>query len=270
MIARAEAPFCVLKVQGTNCDRETEYAIKAANALEKAHAKPRIVLLNELLSGEQSLLDFRGHVLPGGFGYGDHGGGAGRVLAVNLTEKLRDQLEEIRARGYPLLGICNGFQASSFSGIVPFGKLGETRVALDQNVSGKFECRQTRLKIEEKHGCIWLQGMSGEQVIFQSAHGEGNFTTDPVTLSRIEKNHQVVFRYCDAIGNPTQEYPDNPNGSINEIAGITDQSGTVLCLMPHPERATENTLLPNWRRGLEIPARGQEIFNSMVHYAKQM
>jgi len=114
-----------------------------------------------------------------------------------------------------------------------------------------------------------MKGMK-EPVLYQVAHGEGKFYAEPNQLERIESNNQVVFRYCDALGNPTQQYPQNPNGSLNAIAGITDPSGQILGLMPHPERSVVKTQYENWRRMGNFKPQGLEVFERMVSYASQM
>lgn len=268
-----EVPICVLKAEGINCDRETYYVHLAVNGLELVHANPRITLLSELKEREQNLKDYKSIVIPGGFAHGDYGGGAGRIFGLYLTEYLRDQMLEFKEKGGLILGICNGFQVLVRTGLLPFGEMGEINAALDQNDSGHFECRPVNLKVEENHACVWLKDVKGP-VSFQVAHGEGKFYTDPQTLKRVEDQNLVVFRYCDVDGNPTQKYPANPNGALHAIAGITDPSGKIVGLMPHPERSAEETQYPNWRRqriaGNPIKPEGLQIFQRMVDYASQM
>ncbi|MBF8249429.1 MAG: phosphoribosylformylglycinamidine synthase [Candidatus Levybacteria bacterium] len=268
-----EVPVCVLKAEGTNCDRETKYAFDSAKALDSINASPRITLLSELKEKEQNLKDYKILVLPGGFANGDYGGGAGRIFGLYLTEYLKDQMLEFKEKGGLILGICNGFQILLRTGLLPFGKVGDIQAALDQNDSGHFECRQVNLKVEANNKCVFTEGMESP-VSYQVAHGEGKFFTDPRTLKEIEDNNLVVFRYCNVEGNPTQEYPINPNGALNAIAGITDPSGRILGLMPHPERAVQETQYPNWRKqriiGKPIKPQGLQIFENMVNYVKQM
>mgnify|MGYP001588523909 CR=1 FL=1 len=154
------------------------------------------------------------------------------------------------------------------TGLLPFGELGKIQSALDVNDVGHFECRWVNLKVEE-NPCVFLEGMGGEIVNFQVAHREGKFTAETQVLRRIEDQKLVVFRYCDVMGNPTQEYPQNPNGSLNAIAGICDPSGRILGLMPHPERFIRKTQHPNWRRMPDLEPQGLQIFEKMVKYASQ-
>lgn len=263
-------PVCVLQVEGTNCDRET------ADAFKKAEGNPCIVHLNEIKKREQRLGDYKILALPGGFAHGDYGNGAGRILGLYLTEYLKDQILEFREKGGLVLGICNGFQVLVRTGLLPFGKMGDVEVTLDKNNVGHFRCSWVHLKVEKKNPCVFLDGLD-PMVYYQVAHGEGKFYTPPErpeVLQRIENESLVVFRYADALGNPAQEYPKNPNSSVNAIAGICDPSGKILGLMPHPERAVEETQYPNWRRqrilGRPIQPQGLPLFQKMVSYAAQM
>ena len=189
-------------------------------------------------------------------------------MALELISYLGDQISDfINHRGL-ILGICNGFQVLARTGLLPFGTIGEMKATLANNDSGHFECRWINLKVEDKNACVFLEGMKGP-VSYQVAHGEGKFFARDKDLQQIEKNNQVVFRYCDKLGNATQEYPLNPNGSLNAIAGITDPSGRILGLMPHPERFIRKTQHPNWRRQ-EVKPQGLQIFEKMINFAKQM
>jgi len=257
MILKERLPVCVLKAKGTNCDQETAYAFK------RAGSEPKVTLINELIKKEVNLRNYKILVLPGGFADGDYGGGAGRILALNLRTNLKDQLLEFREKGGLIIGICNGFQALTESGLLPSGELGKRQVVLDVNDVGHLDNRWVNLGVEKGNRCVFLGDMGKEKeiVVFQTAHREGRFFAEPDVLDRIEQEKLVVFRYCDAQGIPTQEFPKSPNGSLNAIAGITDLSGKTLGLMPHPERGemTEHGLKPH---GV--------IFERMVSYASQM
>lgn len=251
---------CVLRTDGTNCDLETFYAFA------KAGAECRLVHVNRLRNKEEKLNAYQILVIPGGFSYGDdvH---SGKILAVELTSFLKDQLEEFLGAGKPILGICNGFQVLVRTGILPGRRIGEISAALVSNDSGRFECRWVNLRVENTR-CIFTEGLLGKCLNLPVAHAEGKFFTDPDTLQRIEG--QVVFRYADENGRPTQNYPLNPNGSLNAIAGICDPTGLVLGLMPHPERFVEPAQHPNWRRfPFCSEPHGLAIFRNAVRYAKE-
>lgn len=252
---------CVLRTDGINCDEETFYAF------EKAGADCRLVHVNQLRRGSEKLASYQILVLPGGFSYGDdvH---SGKILAVELTSFLKEQLEAFVDAGKLVLGICDGFQVLVRTGLLPNRNLGEIKTTLIANDS-HFECRWVNLLLEHSH-CVFTRGLEGSLISMQVAHGEGKFYTDPATLQEIENRGQVVFRYAGADGRPTVLYPANPNGSLNAIAGICDSTGRIMGMMPHPERYVERTQHPNWRR---MPAdtvpHGLAIFNNAVDYARQ-
>lgn len=255
--------FCVAITDGVNCNDETSRAIKAAGG------NPRTVHVNELRSGDAKLDDFEGFVLSGGFSHGDDAG-SGTILATELKSYLGDKIYDFIQRKKGLvLGVCNGFQVLTRTGLLPFGKMGEMQATLAPNDSGHFVCRWIDLKVEGEHACVFLKGMEGT-LSLQVAHGEGRFYAREAELARVESGKLVVFRYCDAEGNPTQEYPTNPNGSLNAIAGITDPSGRILGLMPHPERFIRRMQHPNARRDPSLQPQGITVFEGMVKYAKEM
>jgi len=253
---------CVIRTDGINCDEETFYAF------EKAGAECHRVHVNQLRSGKEKLTSYQIFALPGGFSYGDdvH---SGKILAVELTSFLKDQLAEFVEAGKLVIGICNGFQVLVRTGLLPDRNLGEIKTTLMANDS-HYECRWVNLLVERSH-CVFTRGMEGAIMNVQVAHGEGKFYTDPATLQDIENRGQVVFRYAGTDGKPTVLYPANPNGSSNAIAGICDSTGRIMGLMPHPERYVEKTQHPNWRRMPDntVP-HGIAIFKNAVEYARQM
>lgn len=253
---------CVLRTDGTNCDQETFYAF------EKAGARCRMVHVNQLRSGEEKLSKYQILALPGGFSYGDDVL-SGKVLAVELTSFLKDSLQEFVDKGKPVLGICNGFQVLVRTGLLPGRKLGDIRCTLMHNDSGKFECRWVNLKVEDSPS-IFTRGMVGKTISIQVAHGEGRFYAAGDQLERLESSGQVVVRYATDDHQPAMEYPLNPNGSLNAIAGICDQTGLVMGMMPHPERFVEVYQHPNWRRGGYEKPHGIAIFYNAVNYCLQM
>ncbi|MEW6573455.1 MAG: phosphoribosylformylglycinamidine synthase I [Bacillota bacterium] len=254
-------PVIIMRTDGTNCDVETAYAF------ELAGGAPRLVHVNQLRNGKEKLDRYRILAIPGGFSYGDdvH---SGKILAVELTSFLREEISGFVAAGGLVLGICNGFQVLVRTGLLPFGEIGPVRTTLMVNDSARFECRWVRLRVEQSP-CVFTRGAAGQVVEFQVAHGEGRFFTENATLEEIESRGLVAFRYVDAGGNLTQEYPYNPNGSLNAIAGITDPSGRIMGLMPHPERNILPHHHPNWRRLKDYLPAGRFVFENAVAAAKE-
>ncbi len=215
-------PIAILYAPGTNCHEET------AAAVELAGGQTALVHLQDLLQRRSRLTDYGAAIIPGGFSYGDHLG-AGRIFATMLVATLRDQLAEFLQAKRPLLGICNGFQILTEAGILPSRTPGSRAMGLVENQSSHFEDRRIRLLVSREKS-IWTEGLEGTLLRMPIAHGEGRtlFSQEP---------HRTLFRYTDEQGKPTMEYPDNPNGSPDAVAGVTDETGLVLGLMPHPERA---------------------------------
>jgi phosphoribosylformylglycinamidine synthase subunit PurQ / glutaminase len=238
----------ILYAPGTNCHEET------AAALERAGGKSRLVLLRDLVNGEDRLERYQAVVIPGGFSYGDHLG-AGRIFATLLVARLRDELVQLLDARKPLLGICNGFQVLAEAGILPARTPGERSMALLENQSAHFEDRKVRLLVSSLK-CLWTEGLEGQILAMPTAHGEGRplFCGTHQTASS-----RCVLRFCDAHGRPAREYPDNPNGAPEAIAGITDETGTLLGLMPHPERAA----LP-----AQYSQDGLKLFQNLIKWLK--
>ncbi len=259
----------ILRTAGTNCNEETAFAFKSCGAaVDQVH-------INKLLDGEVNLKDYHILAIPGGFSYGDDIE-SGRILANELRLKLGEPLSKFIGEGKLIIGICNGFQVLVRSGILP-GALNELeeknyaftqKVTLTNNDSAKFEDRWIHLKVSGNS--VWTQGVK-DIVYFPVAHGEGKFVVkDEMILKRLKDNGQIVFRYVAASGHASQ-YPDNPNGSMENIAGITDRTGRILGLMPHPERHFLFTQHPFWTR-LENKTKlgdGAKIFQNGVDYVKQ-
>ena len=244
----------VLRAPGINCDGE------AAAAMELAGAVAERVHVNRLADGSVRLADYAMLLIPGGFAYGDHLG-AGRMLAVDLIHRLRDDLQAFVADGRPVLGICNGFQVLVKTGLLP-GEAGQA--TLTDNASGHYECRWIRLAADPHSPCVFTQGID-EPFDLPVGHGEGRFLADPAVLSRLDANRQVVVRYVDAANQPAQAYPANPNGATQAIAGICNAQGNVFGLMPHPDRAFLPQQHPQWRRrGLAKEAPGMVFFRNAV------
>lgn len=261
MTEKLKPKFAVIKTDGTNCEEET------MEALRMAGGEADLIHMTQLRSGEYRLTDYQGLVASGGFANGDDVA-AGKILAVELQTCLSDQIQElIEVKKGVALGICNGFQAFVKMGLLPFREYGEASVTLTNNDMGHFRCDWADLRVERSASP--LLAALPEYVTYQVAHGEGKFYTSPRVLENIEGENLVAFRYIDKLGNPTQEFDANPNGSLNAIAGITDPSGRILGLMPHPERFVRVTQHPNWRRQNITEPQGLPLFKGMVDYARQ-
>lgn len=251
---------CVLRTAGTNCDKET------AAAFSLAKADSELLHINSLVNGARILDDFHILALPGGFSYGDDIA-SGKIFANELRFKLADSLRKFIKDGKLIIGICNGFQILVKSGLLPGSAELKQDTSLIINDSGKFEVRWVYLKPEGR--CVWTKGL--EKIIYLPvAHGEGKFVTeDRSVLNRLKKNQQVVFQYCDAQGK-LSGYPENPNGSTENIAGICDETGRILGLMPHPERHIFGAQHPrNWNLKSKIHGDGLQIFKNGVKYVKE-
>lgn len=230
----------VLRSAGTNCNEETAYAFK------RCGADVREVHIDALCKGSVTLSSAHILALPGGFSYGDDIA-SGRILANELRLKLGDALKAFIDEGKLIIGICNGFQVLVKAGILPgLQMLGAQEATLYHNDSAKFEARWTHLSVTQSK-CVWTQGIQS-QIYLPVAHGEGKFLVDDEgILEQLKSNGQIVLRYCDSDGKKPN-YPDNPNGSLDDIAGICDPSGRILGLMPHPERHISFEQHPFWTR----------------------
>jgi len=251
---------CVLRTAGTNCDKET------ASAFALAGAEVSLLHINSLVKGIAELGDFHILALPGGFSYGDDVA-SGKIFANELRFKLAEQLREFIRQGKLVIGICNGFQILVKSGFLPGNQELKQDASLIINDSGKFEDRWVHLK-GNKNRCVWTKGIN-KIIYLPVAHGEGKFITlNKQVLNRLKNNGQVVFQYCDGKGK-LAGYPDNPNGAVENIAGICDSTGRIFGLMPHPERHVFKEQHPNfWQREKTQEADGCRIFKNGVDYIK--
>lgn len=252
----------VLKTDGINRDEELAYAF------EFAGANARIVHVNDLRSKRESLKNYYVLALPGGFAYGDDIA-SGKILAIELTSFFAEELRKfIDRKDTTVIGICNGFQVLIRTGILPFGTIGKMQATLTNNDSGHFECRWVPLKVAKNNRCVFLNGMDSTIMQYPMAHGEGKFFADEKTIDKIEKEQLVAFRYVDNNGKPTQQYPNNPNGSINAIVGICDTTGRVLGMMPHPECFVRKEQHPNWRRMNIDKPHGLPLFENIIKFVR--
>jgi phosphoribosylformylglycinamidine synthase len=250
----------VLRAAGINCDQETMEAWRYVGIqVELKH-------INELTGAGASkkLAQYQILTVPGGFAYGDDLG-AGKLMANDLLYRLKEAFMGFVDAGKPVLGICNGFQVLAKAGL--FGD-----ISLTNNANGKFECRWVNLKVSPESNCIFTKGI--EKLYLPVAHGEGQVVVkDATTLAKLEAGNQVALRYIDEYGNPA-EYPANPNGSIANIAGISNATGTVFGLMPHPERFISPLNHPRWTRiqgseGEPLEGDGVKIFRNAAEYIQK-
>ena len=257
----------VLRAAGTNCDAETAYAF------EHFGAKADVLHVNRVLEDPERIRRHHLLAVPGGFAYGDDIG-AGAVFATELGTRLAEPLKAFLDDGGLALGICNGFQVLARLGLLPGldQPLGKREVTLTDNVSRKYEDRWVKLKVTSRR-CVFVGDMDDPEMMV--AHAEGRLVPlDDDVLARLDNDDRVVFRYADASGEPTQAYPANPNGSTSAIAGLTDATGRVLGLMPHPERAFFAYQHPEWTRQKargELPdmGPGAAIFENGVAWVRE-
>jgi phosphoribosylformylglycinamidine synthase subunit PurQ / glutaminase len=208
----------VIVFPGSNCDRD------AAVALEAATGQAPVMVWH----GDSEIPASDLIVLPGGFSYGDYLR-SGAMAAHSPV--MREVVTRARA-GTPVLGICNGFQVLTEAGLLPG--------VLMRNATLKFICKDVHLRVERNDSIYTRRYGRREVVRFPIAHKDGSYFADEATLARLEGEGRIAFRYCDAKGEVTGEV--NPNGSRNNIAGIYNESATVLGLMPHPERLADRVL----------------------------
>lgn len=210
--------FGVIVFPGSNCDRDM------AMVTEGIFGQPTRMVWHQ----ETDIRDLDVVALPGGFSYGDYL----RCGAIARFSPVMKSVIDHAQQGKYVIGICNGFQVLTEMGLLPG--------ALVRNRDLHFICDRVPLKVE-RNDSVWTRGYQAQQVItIPIAHGEGRYHADTETLARLEDGGQVLFRYCDHQGNVTEAA--NPNGSLNNIAGIINAQGNVLGMMPHPERAADSLL----------------------------
>lgn len=227
--------FGVVVFPGSNCDIDCYHVVKDVMNKEV-----------DYLWHKDKLEDFDKYdciILPGGFSYGDYL----RVGAIARFSPVMEGIIEFADRGKLVLGICNGFQVLLEAGLLPG--------AMIKNDSLKFRCFYTHIKVENARTPFTGQCFQGQVLRIPIAHGDGNYYVPDDMLKELEENNQIVFRYCDEEGRAVREA--NPNGSIENIAGICNKRGNVLGMMPHPERCSEEIL---------GSSHGRLIFESIVRY----
>ena len=207
----------VVTFPGSNCDYDVYQAIKSVGG------DPEFTWHRDAMLDTVDAV-----VLPGGFSYGDYL----RAGAIARMSPIMEQVVAFAAAGGPVLGICNGFQILCEAGLLPG--------ALTRNDTLKFESKDVWIRVESADTMFSSDYVEGQALRMPIAHAEGNYYADQETLDSLESGGQVVFRYCDPNGNDDEGW--NPNGSARSIAGIRNEAGNVLGMMPHPERAVEDVL----------------------------
>lgn len=202
--------FAVIVFPGSNCDIDMFHAIKDELGEQVEY----------VWHDSQSLAEFDGILLPGGFSYGDYL----RTGAIARFSNVMNEVIKAAEAGKPVLGVCNGFQILLEAGLLPG--------AMKRNESLSFICKPVELKVENNQTMFSSKFNEGEVITIPIAHGEGNYYCDEETLEKLKANHQIVFTY----------YGENPNGSLANIAGIVNERGNVLGMMPHPERVVDDLL----------------------------
>lgn len=242
----------VITGYGTNCERECAFVAEQAGA-----DKTTITYFSDLIADKISLLDYNLLIFPGGFLDGDDLGTAQaaqhrwRLLRTNSGRLLIDDLHAFLDKQALILGIGNGFQLLLKLGLLPAldGKYFTQQAVMSQNDSAKFEDRWVTLKVNTSSPCVFTQGL--DQLYMPVRHAEGKLVAqDERTLAQMQEQNLIALYYADPQTLiPTQSYPDNPSGSPLGIAGLTDPSGRILGLMPHPEAYNHPTNHPRWTRG---------------------
>lgn len=252
---------------GFHSEEETKFCF------ELFGAKADIIHINDLIAGSYKLKNYQMLAFPGGFSYGDDTG-SGNAYANKLRNHLWEELRKFVSADKLIIGICNGFQVLVNLGLVPAvnGNYGERSTALLHNTSARLICRWVDLRITSQSP--WLAGMKTFSA--PVAHGEGKFYAESDILNTLGKNKQIAMKYMKGAISGYLDYEANPNGALEDIAGITDESGKILGLMPHPERCIYSFQRPDWqmmkekakRAGRKPPefSDSVQIFKNAVKY----
>jgi len=257
----------VLSGYGLNCDHETAYCF------EKVGATAHRVHINDLTRGQCKLNDYDILVFTGGFSWGDDHG-AGVLQALRIKKYLADDLKRFVDRNRLIIGICNGFQTLVNLGILPgLTPQWERNVALIHNDCGNFRNDWVKLLINPQSPCVFTQNLDYMELPIR--HGEGKFYAEKSVLDQLIDNQQVVMQYAlDRKQLANNQFPDNPNGSAVDIAGICDPTGHIFGLMPHPEAFHNMTNHPQWPRfSQQLPSdvpEGTRLFENAIQYIQKI
>ncbi|WP_168464511.1 phosphoribosylformylglycinamidine synthase subunit PurQ [Wolbachia endosymbiont of Ctenocephalides felis wCfeT] len=259
----------VLFGYGLNCEKETAFAfMECSRKLGINNIEVKIVHINEIIDNPNELKSSNILAIPGGFSYGDDTG-AGNAFALRIKNNLSDEFQEFLSQDKLIIGICNGCQI--LVKLVPeFSNL-----ALIRNDMDNYQCRWVRVKVNSKSNSIWLHNL--DELYLPVAHGEGKFFMDNNVLNQLIEDHSTALLYIDENSNYANlQFSYNPNGSMYDLAALSDKSGRVLALMPHPERGIFFTQQDNWplekekckRSGTSVPKYGDGmlIFENALRY----
>ena len=262
----------VITGYGINCEEETAFAFKAAGA------EVKIVHINDLIQKQNLLDEFQIMAVPGGFSYGDDTG-SGNAMANKIRNNFEEKILEFAQKDKLIIGLCNGFQILTNLGLVPATdkKYGERQAVLMHNNQARYECRWIHLKMTSQK-CIWTRDIN--LIHLPIAHGEGNFYAEPEIMEKMKAKDQIAFKYVTPSDEPANgKFPYNPNGAMEDIAGICDESGRILGMMPHPERFNSFVNEEGWekekekllREGKDLPREGAglKLFKNAVSYFNQ-
>ncbi|HWY79596.1 MAG TPA: phosphoribosylformylglycinamidine synthase subunit PurQ [Candidatus Sulfotelmatobacter sp.] len=252
---------------GLNSEEETAYGFELAGAMTE------IVHINDIIDGKKKLANYQILSFPGGFAYGDDTG-AGNAYASKVKNHLWETIQNFIQKDKLIIGICNGCQIIMNLGLIPafYGNYDDREVAVVNNTSARFSNRWVDMKVVSD--TPWLKGI--DTLSLPIAHGEGNFFTSKENLKHLQNNKQIALQYINGDICTYLNLPTNPNGSIADIAGITDETGRILGLMPHPERGMFFVQRPDWqliketnrRTKKQLPTEGPglQIFKNAVNY----